>query len=99
MTLDEITKAASDRLAALDAEAKPHEAALVAINAERDRLRSVIVASRTATVHAPIWVNPAPGPFAPFPIYPPVIEPWSPAPQRYTDIIITTTASSGLTFS
>jgi hypothetical protein len=42
MQIDDITKAASERLAALDAEAKPHEDALAAISAERDRLRLIV---------------------------------------------------------
>lgn len=44
MQIDDITKAAQERLAALDAEAKPHEEALAAINTERERLRLVIAA-------------------------------------------------------
>jgi hypothetical protein len=46
MQIDDITKAAQERLAALDAEAKPHEDALATINAERERLRLVIAAGK-----------------------------------------------------
>jgi hypothetical protein len=44
MQIDDITKAAQERLAALDAEAKPHEEALATINTERERLRLVVAA-------------------------------------------------------
>lgn len=46
MQIDDITKAAQERLAALDAEAKPHEEALAAINTERERLRLVVAAGK-----------------------------------------------------
>lgn len=45
MDIADIAKAAKDRLDALTAEAKPHEDALVAINAERAKLRAVVSAA------------------------------------------------------
>ena len=57
MQIDDITKAAQERLAALDAEAKPHEDALATINAERERLRLVVAAGngeRLLPIAAPV---------------------------------------------
>jgi hypothetical protein len=59
MTLDDITKAAQERLDALDAEAKPHEDALATINAERARLRLIVAAGKNAPP-LPIYTNPLP---------------------------------------
>lgn len=57
MQIDDITKAAQERLAALDAEAKPHEEALSTINAERDRLR-LIVAAGSGTHRPAVTLRP-----------------------------------------
>lgn len=59
MTIDAITKAAQERLDALDAEAKPHEDALAAIDVERARLRLMIAAGKDAP-HLPVCLNPFP---------------------------------------
>lgn len=94
MTAADITKAAQERLAALDVEAKPHEDALATINAERERLRAIIDAKdRVPTL--PVYPNHRPL-TPPDPIYPGGVD-WIP-PLSPTAPGFIMSGCSGLTF-
>lgn len=97
MQIDDITKAAQERLAALDTEAKPHEDALATINAERVRLR-VMIAAGTGNPRAHVVLPQLPSPAvtvtypAVGPQWVPPLEPWTSDPLG-TQIVTGTTTS------